>query len=578
MGYGVRGLSDGFLAGFGTMNQFYANERENERANKRLEMDQQRQQMDTEIHKQNVESNNHKLWQQERENSRTYVTDWMNNAALSENIPEPSYELMYHMNKMGVDNSSLLPEENAKYMTTAQNLVNNKISYQSPEAIDLAKSLYQKELNSDLVKKGMNGYREITGIVPTAEGTFALEISRYEDGKLVSEQAPVSDQGLINGNDNVVLFEPDKAMKRLLGRSALSRELFEKNPELQKAWRARIDSLRTNRKEKFGDIIQDPNTGMLYQVNQITKEVKVLQNASKGSKASKGYKFFTDENGNLVARGNLDTGAVDYNNTNTNLFEPRGTGMMTDQIRASIASVADTISLTPSDQATYTTEADRAAFKQYRAAQMHDQQYGTNFAAALGFKEKPKVGIIDRFKAAEEVMEGRRKEYLRQHPTHSNLSDWELNKLLFKHNGENLENKFPGISKYKDRLTAVPSRVQSSSQRPDSIPNVSDDTVINTLQEFKQAISQPNFTFTGDEKARSKLARISQLDQIISTPRPEADAGLFGSARMQKWVMERASAIKELKEIMHEFGMLKSESEGNGASHGRGLGITSYRY
>lgn len=257
-GLDTRGLADGFLSGFQVMGQYQHQQRQNERADKRMEMEEQRfgLQMET------AEMQKEQLQQASDMESLKFT---LGKIAGGMEIDESEVDLLRKYPRF---QSALDPNTDFS-IQKAMSVIDPEMpdDLNDPEALAALNQMFGPDIN-----RGGGGQKRIIGAVPAPDGqglNFELEIIG-KDGKTYNAPMTQNRGTADEGDEWVKSVDVGKAIDQVQGMRML--RLAFQTPEAQENASRVLGLLRGDSQERW-EQVEGPG-GSLLQRNAVTGEMK----------------------------------------------------------------------------------------------------------------------------------------------------------------------------------------------------------------------------------------------------------------------------------------------------------------
>lgn len=257
-GLDTRGLADGFAQGFGMVNQYQQQERQNESADRRMDMQEQQfglQMENAELKKEQLE--------QARDMEDLKFT--LGKVSSGMDVDESEVELLRKYPKYW---AALDPQTDAS-LEQAQMVIDpeSPVDANDPESLDALNQMFGAEIN-----KGEGGEKRITGMVPGPDGEsvmLELEVTG-ENGETYRAPMTKGRSNDADADDMVMSIPVERLVEQTQGMRML-RNTF-RSPEAQASATKVLNLLRGESPERW-EQIEGPG-GSILQRNTRTGEMK----------------------------------------------------------------------------------------------------------------------------------------------------------------------------------------------------------------------------------------------------------------------------------------------------------------
>lgn len=269
-GLDTRGLASGFAQGFGLMNQYQQQKLQNKRADRRMDMQEQRFGLQMETAEMNKEQLQHKRDMEEMKFTFGKIASGME-------VGKSEIDLLKKHPKFW---SALDPDTDAS-IEQAQSVIDpeSPVGANDPESLAALNQMFGAEIN-----KGDGGNKRVVGMVPGPDGeSVMLELEvEGEDGK--PYRAPMTKGRSNSEDDDLVMPIPmEKLVDHTQGMRML-RNTFQ-SPEAQANATRVLNLLRGEAPEQW-EQVQGPG-GSILQRNMRTGEMKsVMGRAPRSGRSS----------------------------------------------------------------------------------------------------------------------------------------------------------------------------------------------------------------------------------------------------------------------------------------------------
>ncbi|MDT8895625.1 hypothetical protein RSO41_13285 [Halomonas sp. I1] len=259
-GLDTRGLASGFNQGFGLMNQYIQQENKNERAERRMDMKEQRfgLQMET------AQMEKEKL---QREQDMEKIKFAMNKGMQGLGLADEEIELFRKYPRF---EKALMPATDQS-IAKAERVVdpNQPDDLNDPDGLAAMNQLFGDQIN-----KGDGGRKRIVGSYPSPDGEslmFDLEVEG-PDGQTYT--APMTEGRSADSSDDTVKpVDVGEAARQVQGMKKL-RSIFQ-SPEGRERAAKMLRAIRGDGQKESWSVMNHPQLGMI-QVNDTTGEIEPL--------------------------------------------------------------------------------------------------------------------------------------------------------------------------------------------------------------------------------------------------------------------------------------------------------------
>lgn len=279
----TRGAADGFAQGFGMMDSYYA--RQHQQNLQREQMGLQKQQMGLQVEQNDRASRQMEMQErrfglqeqevrqrqelQQREQDLQAIQFTMGKIAQGMDVAEEELEILRRYPKYW----SALDPRTDQSIAAVERLFDeeNPVGMNDPEVLEAVNQMFESEIN-----KGQGGRKRIVGMYPGPDGesvTFDLAVVG-KDGREYTSPMTVN-RGLAGEDDMVMQVPVDKLIDQAQGVRLLRSVM--RTPEAQQR-ATKLYSMLTGKQDqaRYSGVIHDEQTGMAYQRDERTGEIKQL--------------------------------------------------------------------------------------------------------------------------------------------------------------------------------------------------------------------------------------------------------------------------------------------------------------
>ncbi|NWO10146.1 hypothetical protein HLV40_07015 [Chromohalobacter salexigens] len=267
-GLDTRGLASGFSQGFGLMSQHQQREKQNKRANQRMDMQEDRMDMQRERFGMQKEQAEAEQQEAQRESDMKDLQFTLGKISNGMDVDDSEVELLRKYPKYW----AALDADTDASIEQAQNAIDpeSPVDANDPESLAALNQMFGAEIN-----KGEGGHKRVVGMVPAPDGEsvmLELEVDG-EGGKRYN--APMTDGRSNSEDDDLVKSVPvGRLVEQVQGMRTLRNTL--QGPEAQKQASKVLGILRGEGDEDNWVTEDHPKLGMV-QRNTKTGEVKPVK-------------------------------------------------------------------------------------------------------------------------------------------------------------------------------------------------------------------------------------------------------------------------------------------------------------